>query len=51
MNIVEHVSLFYVGVSFGYMPSVGIAGSSARTISNFQEKIRVYFYSGFKGKI
>ena len=28
MNIVEHVSLLYVGVSFGYMPRSGIAGSS-----------------------
>jgi hypothetical protein len=28
MNIVEHVSLIYVGASFGYMPRRGIAGSS-----------------------
>ena len=27
MNIVEHVSLLYVGESFGYMPRSGIAGS------------------------
>ena len=27
-NIVEHVSLLYVGASFGCMPSSGIAGSS-----------------------
>jgi hypothetical protein len=32
MNIVEHVSLLSVGVSFGYMPRSGIAGSSGRTI-------------------
>jgi hypothetical protein len=30
MNIVEHVSLLYVGASFGYMPMSGIAGSSNR---------------------
>jgi hypothetical protein len=28
MNIVEHVSLLYVGASFGYMPRSGKAGSS-----------------------
>ena len=28
MNIVEHVSLLYVGASFGYMPRSGIAASS-----------------------
>jgi hypothetical protein len=28
MNIVEHVSLLYVGASFGYMPRRGIAASS-----------------------
>jgi len=28
MNIVEHVSLFYVRASFGYMPRSGKAGSS-----------------------
>jgi len=32
MNIVEHVSLLYVGASFGYMPRSG------RTMSNFSEK-------------
>jgi hypothetical protein len=35
INIVEHVSLLYVGTSFGYMPRSGIAGSSGNTISNF----------------
>ncbi|MBX8828414.1 DUF3704 domain-containing protein [Ochrobactrum sp. SFR4] len=28
MNIVEHMSLLYVGASFGYMPKRGIVGSS-----------------------
>jgi hypothetical protein len=27
MNIMEHVSLLYVGASFGYMPRSSIAGS------------------------
>jgi hypothetical protein len=27
MNIVEHVSMLYVGASFGYVPRSGIAGS------------------------
>jgi hypothetical protein len=35
MNIMEYVSLFYVGASFGYMPRSGIAGSSDNTMSNF----------------
>ena len=33
MNMIEHVSLLYVGAFFGYRS--GIAGSSGRTISNF----------------
>ena len=35
MNIVEHVFLFYVGASFGYMPRSGIAGLSGSIMSNF----------------
>ena len=35
MNIVEHVSLFHVGVSFGYMPKSGIVGPSGRSTSIF----------------
>jgi hypothetical protein len=31
MNIVELVSLWYVGASFGYMPKSGITGSSGRS--------------------
>jgi hypothetical protein len=34
MNIVEHVSLIYVGESFGYMSKSGISGSSGNTMSN-----------------
>ena len=35
MNIVEHVSLLYVGASLGYMPRSGIAGPSGNTMSIF----------------
>ena len=35
MNIVEHVSLLYVGASLGYMPMSGLARSSGSTMSNF----------------
>ena len=35
MKIVEHVSLWYSGASFGYMPGSGIAGTSGRAIPNF----------------
>jgi hypothetical protein len=35
MNLAEHVSLFYVGASFGYMPRSSIAGTSVNTMSNF----------------
>jgi len=46
MNIVEHVSLLYVGTSFGCMPSSGIAGSSGRNISNFLRSCQIVFQSG-----
>jgi hypothetical protein len=35
MNIVEHVSLWYGGTSFSNIPKSGIAGSTGRTINNF----------------
>jgi len=35
MNIVEDVSLIYVGASFGDMPRSSIAGSSGNIMSNF----------------
>jgi len=46
INIVEHVSLLYVGASFGYMPRRGIAGSSGNTMSNFLRNLQTYFQSG-----
>jgi hypothetical protein len=47
MSIVEHVSLSYIGASFGYMPSNGIAGSSGRTISNFLRNLQIVFQTCF----
>ena len=46
MNIMAHVSLLYVGASFGYMPRSGIAGSSGNTMSNFLRNYHNYFQSG-----
>jgi len=37
MNIVKHVSLLYVGASFGYMPKRDIAESPGSGISNFKK--------------
>jgi hypothetical protein len=45
MNIVEHVSLLYVGASFGYMPRGGIARSSGNTLSNFLRNHQTDFQS------
>jgi hypothetical protein len=46
MNIVEHMSLLYVGASFGYMPRSGIVRSSDRNISNFLRNHQTDFQSG-----
>ena len=46
LNIVDHMSLLYVGASFGYMPRSGIAGYSCNTISNFLKKHQTDFQSG-----
>ena len=32
MNIVEHVSLLYVGIPFGYMPRSDIAGDMPQAV-------------------
>jgi len=46
VNTVEHVSLLYVGASFGYMPRSGIDGSSGSTIPNFLRNQQTDFQSG-----
>ena len=47
MNIVEHVSLWYGGASFEYMPRSGIAESLGRTISNFLKNCQIDLQNGF----
>jgi hypothetical protein len=49
MNIVEHVSLLYVGTYFGYMSRTGIAESSCSTMFNFLGNIKTDFQSGCTG--
>ena len=46
MNIVEHVSLLYVGATLGYMSRSGVAGSSGCTMSNFLRNCQIDFQSG-----
>jgi hypothetical protein len=46
MNIMEHVSLLYVGASFGYIHRSVIAGFSGNTMSNFLNKLETDFQSG-----
>jgi hypothetical protein len=45
MNKLEHMYLLYVGVSFGYMPMSGIAGSSGSTMSNILRNCQTDFHS------
>jgi hypothetical protein len=47
MNIVEYVSLWFDGASFGYMLKSSIDGSSNRTISNFLRKHQIDFQRGY----
>jgi hypothetical protein len=46
LNIVEHVSLLYVGASLGYMPMSGLARSSGSTMSNFLRNHQTDFHCG-----
>jgi hypothetical protein len=46
LNIVEYMSLLYVGASFVYMPRSGIAGFSGNTMSNFLRNCQTDFQSG-----
>jgi hypothetical protein len=46
MNIVEHVFLLPLGISSGYMPRRGIAGSSQSIICNFLMNCQTDFQSG-----
>ena len=45
LNIVEHVSLLYVGAFFGYMPRSVIARSSVRAIFSFLRNHQIDFQS------
>ena len=46
MYIVEHVSLWYGGASFGYMPRRALAESLGRAISSFMTNCHIDFQSG-----
>ena len=46
MNIVEYLSLWHGGASFGYTPKSSIAGSAGRFISNFLRNLQIDFQSG-----
>jgi hypothetical protein len=46
VNLVEYVSLLYVGASLGYHPRSGVDGSSGSTMSNFLRNCQTNFQSG-----
>jgi hypothetical protein len=47
LNIMENMSLLYVGASSVYMPGRGIAGSYGSTMSNFLRNCQADFQSGY----
>jgi hypothetical protein len=47
MNIVEHVSLWHGGASFGYIPKSGTTESSGRYIFNFLRNLQIDFPEQF----
>ena len=49
MNMVQYVSKWCCGESFGYVPKSGIAGSSGRSISNFLRNQQIEFQSSCAG--
>jgi len=46
LNRVEHVSLLYVRVSYGYLPKRGIAGSTGSSMSNIMRNLQTDFQNG-----
>jgi hypothetical protein len=48
MNMVEHMSLWYGGTSFGYKTKSGIAGSSGRSISGSSLNTGPEFSTGIR---
>jgi hypothetical protein len=47
INIFDQVSLWYGGVSFGYMPKSGIAGSLDRLVPNFLRNFHAELQHGY----
>jgi hypothetical protein len=47
MNIVDYVSLLYVGASFENMPRSGTAGFSGSTMFNFLRNHQTYLQHGY----
>ena len=48
MNIMEHISLWYGGTSFGDNLRSGIAGSSVTTLFNFLMSHRIDFFTNME---